>query len=155
MQIEYFPRKYNTIAHRFLDLEIGFGTEESDYKTIDTVIDVATDNIPTLQDYKREEAEEVMCQMDTIFKRFKFRVRRTNSIDHNQLNKSCKNKIFNCKNRTVLALSIAEKLRFPLFAVPTLSHFFLRWQGSEYNLNWESFESLKKQILFIWNGEVE
>jgi len=128
-------RKYDTIAHDFLDIESEFGVTNSDYQTLDNIIDEAKKRIKIKEEYTEGEARNVLKTIDEILKDMGF------SFQENiLLNRGLKNnKEIDCDNCVVLYLAIADILNLPLKAVRAPEHIFVRWHFDKDNyVNWET-----------------
>lgn len=140
-------RKYDTIAHHFLDIEAetDFETDDynvidSDYQVLDNIIDEARERISEIKlnkpftEYNEEEAIGILKTISEIFKNLGFQYQETHL-----LNDGLKNKKSNCKYYTMTYLGIADVLDLPLKAVIVPRHLFVRWHfdGDGY-INWET-----------------
>lgn len=142
-------RKYDNIAHKFLDIEaeVDFGNAEcnvvdSDYQILDHIIDVAQKRINRIRldkpftEYTDEEATRVLKTISRTFRCFGFRYQETTL-----LNKGLKdtNRKMDCDLYSAVYLGIADVMGLPLKAVNTPKHVFIRWHlyGDFYN-NWET-----------------
>ncbi|MBR9683123.1 hypothetical protein GOV03_01130 [Candidatus Woesearchaeota archaeon] len=135
-----YRRKYNTIAHDFLDIEgTDLGVEISDYKRLDDIIDEAKERINRIKldkpftEYNKEEAVVILKEIDgTLIDRgFEYQVTEL-------LNRGLKNEKLDCDTRSIVALGIAETLDLPLKAVDIPGHMMIRWQFNEQEyMNWE------------------
>ncbi|MBU0469892.1 MAG: tetratricopeptide repeat protein [Nanoarchaeota archaeon] len=135
-------RRYNTTAHRFLDLENELGANDDDYKALDDVIDKAKEAIKELKlkqpvdDYGSSEALEALKILQTIddtLRREDFSYK-LNTL----LNKGLKTREIDCDNLSVIYLAIGEELNLPLKIVLAPKHAFIRWNFKKGFLNWET-----------------
>ncbi len=132
---EIYKRKYDTLAHGFLDLESDFGVKDSHYKTIDDMIDKARIRIKAKSDYKKEDAVEALRTIADIFKENSFET----FIGARLLSDAIETGRFDCNVYSAVYLGIAEIINLPLSAVKAPDHVFIRWNLSSGGyFNWET-----------------
>ncbi|MBR9683556.1 tetratricopeptide repeat protein [Candidatus Woesearchaeota archaeon] len=128
-------RKYDTIAHQFLDIEgAELGVADTDYQVLDTIIDEAKTRITTKETYDKEEAIDVLRTIDDVLGDMGFKYKRRVLF-----NPGLKNKQIDCDNYSAIYLAIAEVMDLPLNVVYAPSHVFVRWHfDSDKYFNWET-----------------
>jgi tetratricopeptide (TPR) repeat protein len=147
-----YQRRYDTIAHDFLDIEREAGPEApfdvtiSDYRTLDNLIDEAKKQISEIKldkpfsEYTKKESLSVLKTIDKVIKDKGFEYQKTTL-----LNQCLKTKRLDCKHYSTIYLTIADVLKLPLNAVIVPSHIFIRWHFDENNyINWETTNAKRR-----------
>jgi tetratricopeptide (TPR) repeat protein len=143
-------------AHKFLDIEKDCGTNESDYKTLNEIIDKSKYNISKIQkeigveklpkDYSPDKVISIFESIDSTLKDLGFSYKKTDF-----LNEGLKSKKLDCNDYSVIYKAIGEVLGLPIFMVASPGHMFVRWDaGGEHDalnknnpvnigdINWET-----------------
>lgn len=161
------PRRHNTIAHQFLDLESALAAvPDSRYRLLDTVIAESARRITTRKTYTRPQALDVLRTIETVLTEHNFvcsipafkvdtlTAGLTPKPLHEGLADSDANALrrkhiaahadepfyhVDCDISSFLYLAVADALDLPLALVEAKSHFFLRWHfESRRYVNWDT-----------------
>jgi len=123
--------KRKTLAHEFLDIEreCGFEVDQSCYKTIDDLLEKASERINI-----EDDPRNILSSIGGFLKEEDFRIK-----NNGLLSDSLQTKIIDCK-LSVLYYSIAERLGLgdKLSLVLAPKHVFVRWNDGENTFNWDA-----------------
>jgi len=129
-----YQRKYNTLAHKFLDLEGELGTKDDDYWKLDFFINKTKAQLPFKSRYNREDALKTLKGINNLLGDFRFYYR-ANAL----LNVGLKKNYLDCDNRSIIYVGIGEALDLPIVPVETPGHIFVRWVFDDDSyINWET-----------------
>ena len=120
-----YKRKYNTIAHRALDIEQPLGhSTDANYKLLDEIIDAVKNKVTINKNntYTKEEAVKILQTIAStlVSKGLRYKV---NTL----LGEGLKTRQIDCDNYAMIYLAVAEVLNLPLVAVLAPKHAFIRW----------------------------
>jgi Flp pilus assembly protein TadD len=131
-----------------IDNNMDFKVSNDDYKLLDKIINKAESEIKVKKIYSKKEAIDILTKIYKIHESFGIRtpLRRYGEPLCVALNE----KNFDCGNYVITYLSIAQRLKLPLFAVTAPQHIFLQWKDSDNSFYWETLygrESFKEEYI--------
>lgn len=139
-----YKKKYDTIAHRFLDVGKGFGTKNIDYFIVDKMIDKGKKRLQLRKSYTKKQALHALKTIDNIIKELKFD-RKTNFFMHSALRiRKDSKRYIDCDSGSAIYIAIAEQIGLDLKLVKVPSHVFIRCYYDKGNFNWETLHSKEK-----------
>ena len=145
-----YRAKYNTIAHKILDIELehlGTNDAKENYILVDVIIDAAKERVDAMDSTEGEESEtprekalRTLGIMSELLDNYGFEYQKDSLLCHGLIPKK-----INCHGYSALYLAMGEGLGLPLKMVRAPGHAFIRWQlGRREYVNWETTAGVEK-----------
>ena len=131
-----YQQKYDTIAHKFLEVELDVGVDSSHYRQLDYIIDTAkrilVDEKKLVQSGKEYSPEDIRLIFETITQMletmgYKMKPLINPSLFHWGLTER---KALNCSDYSIIFVSIGQVLNIPIKAVLVPDHVFIHGYSS-------------------------
>ncbi len=130
---EYQP-KYNTTAHKLIQMEKDFGATTWDYLLLDILIEREKAKIGKKRKYDTDEAISILQDIGKISRLF---LTEPEESRNPLLSKCLENKLLDCDSLSLLCLSIGEEINLPMQLAIVPWHVFIRLYTKDGPINWD------------------